>query len=529
VSPGIAKLTTFEERNKYVIKEVMRMVTARLDSTFRQMIVNSPAMKIQRCEKTLSIMLFGLCLALFASSGCGVTAKPVTSSSAGLVDSYFGGPFPATVSDLANSRATFDHTANQIGVSAFVTNQTAQVPTAIIDGTYVAAGTGFLSITENFATTSSGVLRAQNPPLSGAWAVEIPGAGALANLLSVNNSGSALSVSAAPTAMAENTACPNFSNPAPFLYVTVPNTNLSHDSADYGKVTIGTQGSAVTFDAQPFLVGPVEQAASTVTGGCSNTNLGALTAYPLNSFGFASNLELISIGSSGLMVSSFAPGSSNDLGAFGGGSGVIGIAEPSGPVDVSAVISAKFNGFVYAPLNTVRENYDVTVLASAFGNHTATSQACSALQSSLVANNGQGAGTVAVLPSANSLYGGEFLATSTTGATNDPSGATGSEDCDVAIDLGTQDSTTNGLFPNAAVFIGSNYPPNSAANPWKCGGTGSTCAVSFPAAAVVAQVQGQYVIFVAASAGSSPPAGLPNQFGNRQAQPVGIYLFQKAQ
>jgi hypothetical protein len=36
-------------------------------------------------------------------------------------------------------------------------------------------------------------------------------------------------------------------------------------------------------------------------------------------------------------------------------------------------------------------------------------------------------------------------------------------------------------------------------------------------------------MFVVASAGSIPAARLPDSFGNRQAQPVGIYLFQKAQ
>jgi hypothetical protein len=146
-----------------------------------------------------------------------------------------------------------------------------------------------------------------------------------------------------------------------------------------------------------------------------------------------------------------------------------------------------------------------------------------------MANNGQGARTVRVLPSANSLYGGEFLTITGTGAVNDPSGASGSENCDTAIDLGIQDSTTNGLFPNATVFIGSNYPPFSAANPWICTDTGSICAVSFPAAAVVGQVQGQYVIFLVASAVSSPAAQLPDGSGNRPSQPIGIYLFQKAQ
>jgi hypothetical protein len=98
----------------------------------------------------------------------------------------------------------------------------------------------------------------------------------------------------------------------------------------------------------------------------------------------------------------------------------------------------------------------------------------------------------------------------------------------VAIDLGIEDSANHGLFPNATVFIGSSYPPFSAANPWNCFGTTQVCALSFPAAAVVGKVQGQYVIFVVTSAASSPAAQLPNSQGSPLAQPVGIYLFQKA-
>src|SRR5262249_52345091 len=151
-------------------------------------------------------------------------------------------------------------------------------------------------------------------------------------------------------------------------------------------------------------------------------------------------------------------------GAFGGASGVIGAAAPSSPVDVKAVVGAKYNGFFYAPLNAARQSYDVTVLASAFGDDAAASSACSGLQTSLMANNGQGAKTVAALPSSNTLYGGEFLTVTSSGAVNDPTVQSGSENCDVAIDLGVQDSSTNGLFPNATVFIGSSYPPFSASN-----------------------------------------------------------------
>jgi hypothetical protein len=492
---------------------------------FDRTAANTRAAEIQRREKVLPVWLLGFCLLVLGSSGCGQTAAPVTSPAAGEVDSYFGVPFLTPGSALSENASTFDHAANQIGVSGFITLGT-PTPAPVLNGTFVTADTGFLSITENFATTQTGVMSAQNPPLTGAWAVEIPGAGALANFLSVSTSALGLSVRAAPAALAQNSACPDFSSAVSFLYVTVPNSSLTHDNADYGAVNITTQGSAVTFKAMPNVIGPLQQPPSTVTGGCSVSTLGALTAYPLNSFATPSNLELVSMGASGLLVSSFNSLHSGGLGAFGGGTGVIGVAEASASVDVSAVVGAKYNGFFYAPSNAVAETYDITVLASAFGDDTPTSQACSALQTSLVANSGQGSGAVPVLPSANSLYGGEFLTTTSNGSINDPTAASGSENCDVVIDLGTQDSATNGLFPKATVFIGSNYPPFRAANPWMCG---SVCAVSFPAAAVVGKVQGQFVIFVVASAVSNPPAQLPDNFGGLIPQPIGIYLFQKAQ
>jgi hypothetical protein len=482
-----------------------------------------------------------LCLAaLLYLAGCGQTATPVTPAAANQVNSYFGSPFGFGASSVSK----FDHSVGQIGVTAFIaTTGGGRVPAEILNGTFVSSPTGFLSVTEDFATSSSGVISAQNPPLTGAWAVEIPGAGALANLLAVSSSG----VSAAPVAMAENSACPNFRQSAPFLYVTVPNAAVSSNSADYGAVGITTQGSAVTLSAQPYLIGlqaglPGAPTPTIVTGGCSDVFYGPLTAYPLNSFptpsNADSNIELIAIGHSGLLVSSFISGGGATPGAFGGGTGVIGMAAPSVPVDVSAAIGAKYNGFIYAPQNSacnssaipicVSASYDFTVLASAFGDNTANSQGCSSLQSSLAANNGRGAMSVAALPSANTLYGGEFRTTTGSVTVNDPTGAgaNGSENCDVAIDLGLEDSANNGLFPNATVFIGSNYPPFSAINPWNCFGTTQVCAVSFPAAAVVGQVQGQYVILVVAS---KPKAQLPNSQGSPIAQPVGIYLFQKPQ
>lgn len=498
--------------------------------TFGRIVASISSSEVRRSKKTIAAILLGLFVGVLGSGGCGQTAAPVTQPVTAQVDTYFGGPFSVSGSAFGRTSSVFDHASNQVEVSAFVSTQTAQVPTPILDGAFVHANTGFLSITENFATTGSGVLIAENPPIAGAWAVEIPGAGVLANFLSLSSAGSGTSANAAPTAMAENTSCPNFSTQTPFLYVTVPRTSLSGDTADYGKVDINVQGSAVTFNSKPFLVGGTAQPVTTVTGGCSYSNLGALTAYPINSFGASSNLDLISIGASSFLISSFSNTGSGGVGAFGGGSGVVGIAQASRPVDVSAIVGAKYNGFFFGPQNSARQSsYDVTVLASSFGNHTAGSLACSALQSSLMANNGQGAKTVAVLPSANTIYGGEFLTITSAGTVNDPSGTSGSENCDVAIDLGTQDSATNGLFPNATVFIGSSYPPFNASHPWTCPQTGSVCAVSFPAAAIVGQLQGQNVVFVVGSAASNPAAQLPDSTGHTLKQPIGIYLFQKAQ
>lgn len=513
------------------------MGLARRSDTFRQSVKNIFDFGRRR-HHIPSTVLLGFSFALLALSGCGQSAaQPGTLTAAPQVDSYFGGPYSVSGSALPQSSSTFNHSTNQVSISAFISTQTAQVPTQIMNGTFVSSPTGFLKITENFASTGSGVLSAQNPPAPGAWALEIPGAGVLANFLSLHAPPPPTpplpppppTASAGPSAMAENSSCPNFSTQTPFLYVTVPRSSLTGDTADYGIVNIGVQGAAVTFSATPFLIGSVARPVTTVTGGCSISNLGALTAYPLNSFGTPANLELISVGASNFLVSSSANSGQGDPGAFGGGSGVIGVAKPTAAVDVNAVIAAKYNGFFYAPLNRVTENYDITALASSFGDDSATSLACSTLQSSLMANNGQGARTVPVLPSANTIYGGEFLTGTGSSAVNDPTGAIGSENCDVAIDLGIQDSANNGLFPNAILFVGSNYPPFSAANPWNCPSTGAACAVLFPATAVVGKVQGQYVIFVVASAASTPAAQLPDNSNIPQSQPVGIYLFQRAQ
>ena len=100
-------------------------------------------------------------------------------------------------------------------------------------------------------------------------------------------------------------------------------------------------------------------------------------------------------------------------------------------------------------------------------------------------------------PSANAIYGGEYptpLSASTT---------SGSESCDVAIDLGTQDTTNNGYFPNATMYLAPGVL-NSG-----------TTAISRSAIAIAGTVDGHKAIFLTYYGGAS------------QANSLGIYLFQR--
>src|SRR5580704_12763511 len=114
--------------------------------------------RLQLLRKCVTAVVLATCCAVFpALSGCGDTATPPTPPSAGQVYSYFGSPFVAV--SLAPSISTFDHSLNQIGVSSLVSSSpTTQVPSSVLSGTFAAAPTGFLGITENFATSGSGLI-----------------------------------------------------------------------------------------------------------------------------------------------------------------------------------------------------------------------------------------------------------------------------------------------------------------------------------------------------------------------------------
>jgi hypothetical protein len=83
--------------------------------------------------------------------------------------------------------------------------------------------------------------------------------------------------------------------------------------------------------------------------------------------------------------------------------------------------------------------------------------------------------------------------------------------CDFAIDLGAQDSSTNGLFPSATVYVGAGFCPSN--------GSAACPPVAqpyhFSAVAIAGQLNGKYAIFLI----GEDTTGSPNQAW-------GIYLLQ---
>jgi hypothetical protein len=80
------------------------------------------------------------------------------------------------------------------------------------------------------------------------------------------------------------------------------------------------------------------------------------------------------------------------------------------------------------------------------------------------------------------IYGGDFL-------NNDPTSTQGtggfSTRCNVAIDLGTQDPSNNGIYPAAQVYFGTSYTGNQLGIKYH-----------FPAVAIAGQLNGKYAIFL---------------------------------
>jgi hypothetical protein len=389
-------------------------------------------------------------------AGCGETAKLPTAASSDQVQTYFTGNTSTNAEQV-----TIDHYGKQLSVM--------DVNGPVVEGTFTTTASGVINITE---TTGTG--RAVNTPQADAWLVEMTGVGAIGNFLQFDD-GTIYGGDA--VVMAGNTECPSFSKATRFLFVTVPGS-----SNYYGTTDINTQGSSVDFNTSYYTLGQPLTNPTTSLGdaACSTTEFGSVISYPVNQLA-GGNPGYSAIGESQFLVGAIpAPAYNNSLYVV---QNVVGLAMPSSAISTTALSSTHFIGLLENPSAVKSSAYDPSVLAGAFGDEAGSSSACSSFQAGITVSLANK--SLSQAPSARAIYGGDFPKT-TTNPTAGP-GASGTETCDMAIDLGTQDATNNGLFPGAQLYTGT-----------------STAVTSTSGTAIVSQIDGRSVIlFRTYSTGSS--------------------------
>ncbi len=391
-----------------------------------------------------------------------------------------------------------------------------QGPQVINAGKMAAAQRGLLdlSIATNYVVNNTTLLYVPtnfDPLKTGSFAVELSG-----------QAGGLVQIAGQPVVpVVAAVACPSLKTAQSYQFLSIPAALI--DSANkgqqratwdpktdtaYGSVDISSEGSIVTFSnirqyTLPSVGGsglPQQQAASSVTGACGKTVFGntiTMGQLTVKTPGGAEGQSVppqasVGIGPSGLLVehagidgkAATFPGTSPALyydNTLGAGTGAVGLPKPASALDTGALRARQYLGFVYGP-----------------GIYAGTSGTPGTGASSHLASFGFSTippSCTSVAPSNSALiYGGDY-------ASDDPSTSSdGFGNCDLAIDLGTQDSVNNGLFPNATVWLGASYSANT---------TGKT--YSFPAVAIAGQLNGKYAVFL---------------LGLDSTQPWAIYLLQ---
>jgi len=398
--------------------------------------------------------------------------------------------------------------------------------------TTLARGLISLGTTISYAV-SSGVLIAtlHNPPVPGGWAFELP-----------DQAGALVQTVGQPFApLAPATSCPTKSQTYQFLTLPAPiqipdsssNAWDPTQEAGFGSVEVSGSGSTINFESihqftlpqlsadgttvvPPGAPATEYIAASSQTGACSATYYGNTTVVPaglsvsnpiLGSDSPAPPVALVAIGPTGLLVeSNAANGEQNQSptpplyqNLLGAGTGAIGLPKPSSALVTSTLVGAQYLGFVYgtgsggaAPpsgSNTCESSssgWSTCVASFGFAN---------------VPQNCNNAYFGVPATSTNVLFGGDFAGDNPYSAQS----TGGFGQCDIAIDLGTQDPNNNGNYPTATVYLGAVF-----------GANGQGITDTFPAVAIAGQLGGKNALFVL---GVDSINGTPYQAW-------GIYLFQ---
>jgi hypothetical protein len=262
--------------------------------------------------------------------------------------------------------------------------------------------------------------------------------------------------------------------PLPATGCLAPNGTVTIDYLDFssaidGSKTVATDalyasaglnykdGTFSYSNAQQFALGGASASTNTipfVDSYCIQSYSGYAiesTAVPVSST--VSNTLLTYLGTSGVVV-----------GGINGGNSLVGIVEPSAPIDLSAVTAGSYRGFYY---NTSSGSYPGPAY---FGT-----------KSEWVASP-------VFKQTGSSLVGGN-TSFQTFAFTYPPLPVPGN----ILINFGTQDSSHPGLFPSATIT-----EPSSTSCPASDQSTGldDSAYCTFPVAALIGKSYGKYIIFV---------------------------------
>jgi len=280
--------------------------------------------------------------------------------------------------------------------------------------------------------------------------------------------------------LAPSNSCATIGGTVTYNYITLPSSSSSPSwqpitDTTYGTFQVSTEGSTWNFAniTQFTLAGtaPPNPGTGLRAGFCGIGTDGYAVTASSNDTNPPVATVTMGFGPTGFFLEDNGSSQATPVGvvpsnALGAGAGAIGAIQPSTPLSTGDVVGVKYLGFYYEP--GIQGGGAVTQLAS-FG--------CSGSQCPMP-------------PAPTAIVGGVFPNTGGNSPVDEPTEPPGQN---ITIDLGTQDSSVNGLYPSATVTVSG---------------------ASFPAVVVVSSLESKYVMFLIAE----------DTVNN---VPLAVYLFQQ--
>ena len=441
--------------------------------------------KPQRPQRK-SIAASCVLLATLCASACNgtssiynTTAVAPVLSTAGPLNSYVGAEGTGDMWQI-----TINHTTNSFNATDYSQEADGSGFPLALNGIFAFDG-GFL----DFSQTNTAPSPAFEPA---GFTLEIPGRVAFFRPDTATDLNG--NPAAAPPVAAVPGSCLSFIMGVNFQFVTMPNVvleggnsavwNAASDTA-YGSFQVSTSGTTWYFfnlSQSTLAQSPSQPAANFSPGLCAPAIMGTVVSIPPNST--ISTTDTLVVGPSGFFILNQGPGLSS----------AVGLPQPTSPLNTPNIVSLQYLGFVSEPSIPFPSCSAPCTPTEPPPNPIASFAPCP--------NTTCARGT--------SLLGGEFpLANAMDSTSDDP---TQPVNANIIINLGAQNTTSNGLYNAATVTIpdpnsvctGSAVGQDSQGNP--------TC--TFPAVAVAGELENKYAIFLIAQ-------DIVNQ------SPMSIYLFQE--